>query len=87
MSLPMTPRLTKHARERCAEMGVKTKRVKRMVRDPDIDRPSRDWEANREVSCRIAVRDDDPDIAAVYQPGEPPIVVTVVWRTDEVYTR
>jgi hypothetical protein len=75
-----TPKLTHHARQRCLEMGVTTKRVKRMVRQPDVDRPSRGRR-------RIAVRDDDPAIACVYEQDEPPLVITVLWRTQELYER
>jgi hypothetical protein len=60
-----TPKLTPHARQRCVEMGVGTKRVQRIVRQPDVDRPSRGRR-------RIAVRDDDPAIACVYEGDESP---------------
>ena len=75
-----TPRLTTHARQRCEEMGVVTKRVKRIVREPHSNRCTRDerW---------IAVRDDDPEISAVYVLGPKyPIVVTVLYRFKE-YSR
>ena len=69
-----TPRLTDHARQRCEEMGITTKRVKRIVSDPHSNRCTRDdrW---------VAVRDDDPEISVVYVKGpEYPIVVTVLYR-------
>ena len=35
MDRPMTARLTNHARQRCDEMRINTKRVKNLVRNPD----------------------------------------------------
>jgi hypothetical protein len=77
----MTPRLTHHARQRCAEMGVSTKRVKRIVQDPDTVR-----------SCRygnlLAVSDAEPDLAVVYEDVDgQAVVITVLYRTSEVYVR
>lgn len=80
-----TARLSAHARERCAEMGVVTKRVKRIVRQPDVDYCSRDARGD----ARIAYRSDDPAIAVVYVPGDDgrPFVLTVVWHTPVPYAR
>lgn len=75
-----TPRLSQHARDRAAEMGVTTKVVKKIVRDPHTDYVTY---ADR----RIASRNDYPEIRVVYRPDDPPLVVTVVWNTPEVYTR
>lgn len=78
----MTPRLTHHARQRCEEMDVRTKRVKRIVRDPDLDRPS-------VAQRRIATRDDDPGLAVVYAEGEDgtPVIITVLPHVQEEYDR
>ena len=81
--LPATPRLSHHARERCAEMQVSTKRAKRIVRSADLRRPARD-------GAVIATSQDDPAIAVVYVSegeGERPLITSVVWRTTEKYQR
>lgn len=81
----ITPRLTHHARERCAEMGVTTKRAKRIVQDPDVSRPAK---ATGGDDGFIAVADHEPDIAVVYKlDGDVPVILTVVWRTYEPYDR
>lgn len=74
-----TPRLSYHARQRCAEMGVTTKRAKRIVQDPDLVRPAQ--------GALMAVSDADPDIAVVFTEETPPTIITVVWRTYETYDR
>lgn len=77
----MTPRLSDHARQRCREMGVSTKRVKQIVRDPHVDYDSR-W------GLRMASRTDEPDIRALYAfAGGERLVVTVVWRKEELYAK
>lgn len=77
--------LTDHARMRCVEMSVATKRVKRVVRNPDVDYCSTQMDHSR----RVCFRHDDT-IAVVYQPGfdgEPPLVITVLWHMQEEYVR
>jgi hypothetical protein len=66
-----TARLTDHARQRCREMGVLTKVVKRLVRDPKIRYPS--W-SGRFVAC-------DGTLAVVYaiDPDSVPAVITVLY--------
>lgn len=72
-----TPRLTDHARQRCQEMQVATKRVKRLVRCADLRYAAKD-------DCWIAVCDADPEIAVVFKyDGELPIVITVLYRGIE----
>lgn len=78
-----TPRLTDHARERAAEMGFSTKVAKKIVREPDLDYSSYS-------DRRVASRNDHPEIRVVYRPGEgdePPLIVTILWNTTEIYTR
>jgi hypothetical protein len=79
---PTTARLTNHARQRCDEMRVQTKRVKRLVREPDITRTSYDgrW---------LAVSDRDPEIAVVYakHPDGTCTVITVLYRQYDTYIR
>lgn len=62
-------------------MGVTTKRVKRIVRDPHVD-----YVSYYDSSRRVCFRTDD-DITVVYEPGTPPRVVTVLWRSQETYER
>lgn len=70
--------LTPHARERCAEMGVVTKRAKRIAADPDTTY------GNPDERGVVATREDDPEIAVVVRRGR---IITVLWRTQEVYCR
>jgi hypothetical protein len=78
-----TPRLTLHARHRCAEMGISTKVAKRIVQDASVTRPCN---VGVKTHCRIMVSDAYPDYAVVYDPilG---IVVTVLFRTVDDYLR
>lgn len=62
-------------------MGVQTKRVKRVVRAPDVD-----YEANGKRGLRICYRKDDK-IAVCYAPEDPPVVVSVLWHVQERYER
>ena len=81
MEHPQTPRLTDHARQRCQEMGVATKRVKRILRDPDMGYTAREGR-------HIAWRRDDPTIAVVFVMREGiRLALTVVPRTQERYER
>ena len=61
-------------------MGVGTKRVKRVLRNPALVRPSN--------GALLAISDDEPDIAVVYVDHDgAAVVVTVVWRSTVVYER
>lgn len=85
MSEPDRPRtavLSRHARERCAEMGVGSKRVKRLLRQPDITRTSY-------MGRYVAVADSDPEIAVVYAQASDGThtVITVLYRRYDSYTR
>ena len=73
--------MTNHARLRCEQMGVETKRVKRLVRDPDITRPSGEG--------IMAKADYDPEIVVVYKEVEDGtrIILTVLPNTTEVFQR
>jgi hypothetical protein len=79
-----TPRLTAHARARCAEMGVPTKVAKRIVQHADIVRPG-----NRGTGCLVSVSDDYPDYIVVHtDPADGPVeIVTVSFRTGGTYIR
>lgn len=79
---PPTPVLTRHARERCAEMEISTKVAKAIVRDPDLVRPG-----NSGTGCVFATSERYPRYAVVYEPGDPHVIVSVVFRTTEPYVR
>ena len=75
-----TPRLTEHARQRCLEMGVLTKRVKDILRRPTMTYVSRDG--------HIAWSAADPSIAVIYTDDGPVrVAITVVPRTYDDYVR
>jgi hypothetical protein len=78
-----TPKLSEHARRRCVEMDVVTKRVKRLVANPDIIYRGSDYGLNTFIAMSAA----DPEIAAVFAEATPRVIVTVLWRTPEEYTR
>lgn len=71
-----TARMSAHAVARCAEMGIGTKRVKRVVRDPDLSYTT----FGNVMVCRY----DEPDFRVVLDGN---IVVTVLPWTDERYQR
>lgn len=72
-----TARLSAHAVARCEEMGIRTKRVKRVVRDPDLRYTTR--------GCLMVCRYDEPDFRVVVDTSN--VVVTVLPWTDEQYER
>lgn len=78
----MHPTFTNHARERCAEMGFSTKRAKRALRSPGTTYgpdPSGGF---------VHVAHDDEEIAVVFVlDGDAPIVLTVLWHTQDQYSR
>lgn len=75
--IPWTPKLTEHARQRCAEMGLTTRRVKRVVRDPDLVYTS----YGRRLMCRY----DEPTFRVVVD--EYGLVITVLLWTYDPYAR
>lgn len=76
--------LTAHARERCVEMGITVEDVETVVRHYTIRRPAR-----RNAFAMSA--ESRPDIVAIVaadlSPDGREIVITVVPRTYERYTR
>lgn len=84
----LTPVLTRHARERCAEMGVSTRVAKAIVVAPDMTRPA---PSQRHPEARMAISDAAPEYAVVYKPGAAhngaDLVLTVLFRTYEQYVR
>jgi hypothetical protein len=81
-----TPRLSDHARQRCAEMGISTKVAKAIVRH---------WSVTRDVAAaneygggkRVIVTSDlHPDYDVVLVP-EQNLIVTVGYRDADRYHR
>lgn len=72
--LSTTPRFTEHARQRCTEMGLTTKQVKRTFRTAALDYPG----PEQHGANRIRVGDG---IAIAYSigPDGTPVVCTVLW--------
>lgn len=77
-----TPRLTQHARERCAEMGISTKVAKRIVQHADVVRP--DYPGSDRM---ISVSDAYPDYIVVHDQQDPPIIITVSFRSGCEFIR
>lgn len=75
-----TPRLSQHARERCEQMGIKTKRAKRVVMERNISYQGP--HPNDGIVCQS----DDPDIAVVWDPVHN-VIITVLPNTQENYER
>lgn len=84
MAEPETPRMSIHARERCAEMGISTKVAKRIVQRPDLTRPGSTKPG--EDGRLIAVADAYPEYAVVFDPVDL-VIVSVLFRTEVEYTR
>jgi hypothetical protein len=81
MTHPPTPTLSFHARLRCGQMDVRTRRVKTIMRDPDMT-----YDAGH--GARMAWRRDDPTILVVYvEEAGKRHAVTVLPRTYERYHR
>lgn len=75
-----TPTLTAHARRRCVEMEISTKVAKFIVKNADLRYPS-------QLEAMIAVCDEYPKYAVVYMPEQPPLIITVVFRSYDNYDR
>lgn len=79
-----TPRLSAHARERCEQMGISTKRAKRVVQDPVMTLPG--GLGHPEFYQRVI--GEDYEIMVVINPTVEPVeIVTVLWRTYDDYDR
>lgn len=77
---PDTPRLSRHARERCEQMGIATKRAKRVVQERRLTY------AGTRGNGAVVVMSDDPDIAVVWDELRN-VIVTVIPRTEDDYVR
>lgn len=87
MNGPVTPRMTEHARERCAQMGISTKVAKRIYQHADVVRTASHAEAGQQV----ATWDGEPDYAVLFghclRGSEIPVIITVFFRTRHDYIR
>lgn len=79
----MTPRLSVHARERCVELGISTKRAKRVVQNRTGTYPSAVGHDNNGV---VVISASDSEIAVVWDPDDNAIL-TVLPRVQEKYVR
>lgn len=77
-----TPRLTRHARQRCSELGVSTKKAKAVVRNRISTYPGNPAHGNN----GLVVMSDDPEIAVIWDPGTNHIL-TVLPRVQDPYVR
>ena len=77
-----TPKMTVHARVRCLELGISTKRAKSVVRNRVSTYPGAPKHGN---NGRL-VMSADPDIAVVWDP-ETNHILTVLPRVQEDYVR
>jgi hypothetical protein len=77
-----TPKLSVHARVRCLEMGISTKRAKRVVQNRTGTYPG----APKHCNNGRMVFSADPDIAVVWDP-ETNHILTVLPRVQEEYVR
>ncbi len=78
-----TPRMTKHAQQRCIEMGIGTKRAKQVVLSRSCTYPNNRGHSNNGVLVHSA---SDPEIAVVWDP-DTNCILTVLPRVRENYKR
>lgn len=81
-----TPVLSKHARERCAEMGISTKIAKRIVQNARVTYRGTNSKSD---TGRVALCPDYPDYAVVFaEDGKGgTIIITVLFNTPDRYVR
>ena len=79
----MTYRMSRHARDRCAEMGISTKVAKRIAREADLTYSGDPRHGDGAV---VAMCSAVPEYAVVLD-RESRVIVTVLFRTDEQYVR
>lgn len=83
-----TPRMSRHALERCKEMGIPAKAAKAIFRNPAVVRPSAKGHPDKGHPVYIVTSDLSPLYAIVVadEPGRA-LVLTVVFRTSATYVR
>ena len=83
MDYPATPQLTDHARERCAEMGIRTRVVKQIWRTRTLTYVMFDQPGKIRVTS-----DKHPEYALIVdEEGERPVIITVLFASDQSYVR
>jgi hypothetical protein len=86
--LPVTPKLTKHARERCEQMRITTRTAKRVWQTRVLTRGM-----HGQSGRVIATSAEYPEYAVVVDPdgwqgeGGVPVIITVLFNTGEEYIR
>ncbi len=80
------PTISEHARARCAEMGISTKVAKAIAKNPTLT-----YSGNPGTDCRVYLSEAHPEYAVVVGPppsgSDRPVVVTVLFRTEDDYVR
>lgn len=81
----MDPKMTEHARQRCAEMGISTKVAKRMVKNPSVTHTTKKGDGDR----IICTSDEYPLYVVVYSVGRDGNIwiITVLFNTQIRYKR
>lgn len=76
--------MSRHARQRCEEMGISTKVAKRIIQRPNLRRPG-----NPGTEAVVATSYEYPGYAVVFvePPEQPALVVTVLFDTREFSAR
>lgn len=88
MDHSITPRMTRHALERCQEMGLRAKVAKAIYRTPAITRPTLRKGEPSQFPRVMVISDNWPEYAIVVEDRPTgPWVITVVFRTTETYDR
>lgn len=82
----LTPRMTRHALERCQEMGIPARVAKGIYRRPSVVRPSQSQNGRPGTMVTSDLFPGYAVIIADAYDGHP-VVVTVVFHTTETYTR
>lgn len=78
-----TPRMTRHALQRCMELGITSKRAKRIVQNRTTMYPSQRSHTNNGMIVHSA---SDTEYGVVWDP-ETNTILTVLPRTHVDYTR
>lgn len=86
---PVTPVMSTHARERCAEMGIPTKLAKAIWIRQQGGHGGTSYPDPSRGTGRLIVRADEfPGYAIVVDPhSDRPVIVTVLFDSQEQYVR
>jgi len=81
-----TARLTDHARERCAEMGISTKVVKRIVQNATLRMPAREGPRG-EPRTMIRSTTHFPEVVVVMDDATQQVVTAMWWSPEQYHPR